>query len=423
MISEGPEVRRRLMIALALILLLGAFLRLPPALFAGPDATLRALRLLHPQPGYSVEGFDEHLYRQYVYTVSKHGLSSYPQIVEAYIKQQADIGKALLPPLRFLYIFAATLWRNAFGTDELIALRNVASIFSILTLLSGTAFAWRARGLPFAVGLAALMSFGPMLLHMSQHALADGFFTFWTVLCLWSLWETLRAPRNWYWLGGYTISLCCLVLTKENAFFAFVGILAIVALSRWLAIGVVSPELLAATFVGPVLGAVVLVCLAGGLTNAITTYRDLVYHAERLDYAILTGDGPWYRYLVDLMLVSPVVLLLATAAVFQLNRAKKLDLFCAIFIAASYLVMCNVRNGMNIRYGNMWEMPLRMLALSQLGTLTSRLAKYRTLVLIGAVGLLCAVELRNYVALASEYPLYELVTEQLMRALHILKTR
>lgn len=422
MSPDNPETRRRWLIALGAILLFAVILRLPPLLFAGPQAPLRPLRFLHPQPAYAAEGFDEHLYREYVATLSKHGLTAYPEIVEAYIKQQAEIGKALLPPLRFLYIFAGTLWANAFGTDALVALRNVASLFSILTLLAATAFAWRARGLRFAIGIAALVGFSPMLLHMSQHALADGFFTFWTVLCLWTLWEALRAPRDWRWLAGYALSLCCLVITKENAFFAFVGILAIVALNRWVAIGVVSRELLLATFVGPLMGAVILICLAGGLPNAVTTYRDLVHHAERLDYAILTGDGPWYRYLVDLMLVSPVVLMLAIGAVLQLNRAKKLELFCTIFCAASYLVMCNVRNGMNLRYGNMWELPLRVLALSELNALTLKLPKYRTLALAGAVVLLCGIELRNYIVLTSEFPLYELVTDHLMRALHILKT-
>jgi len=37
----------------------------------------------------------------------------------------------------------------------------------------------------------------------------------------------------------------------------------------------------------------------------------------------------------------------------------KPELFMSIFIAASYLLMCNVKHGMNLRYANMWDMPLR----------------------------------------------------------------
>lgn len=409
--------------ALGAVLLFGIFLRLPDHLFRDPHAPLHTLARVHPAPMFAGVGFDEGLYRKYVEQLTRVGLAGYPLMVEQYIEYQKQLNGAILPPLRFLFIFSGYIWHLLSGSDVLGSLHDVASLFGILTLLAATAFAWRARGLPFALGAAALLGCAPMLIHMSQHALVDGFFTFWTVVVLWSFWENLRAPRDWRWLLVYVFTLCCLVLTKENAFFAFIGIISLILCNRWLALGTVTRELLGATFLGPLLGAAVLICLAGGLTNTIVVYRDLVSQAGHLQYAILTGDGPWYRYIVDLALVSPLVLILALGAVFQLDRGKKLELFCALFIAASYLVMCNVRYGMNLRYANMWEMPLRFLALSGLGTLVSRVPKHRALLLAGAVGLVCALELRNYVTLASDYPLYELVTDQLMRALHILKTR
>ena len=94
----------------------------------------------------------------------------------------------------------------------------------------------------------------------------------------------------------------------------------------------------------------------------------------------------------------------------------------SIFIAGSYLAMCNVKYGMNLRYANMWDMPLRFLAFSSLAALVAPLARYRNLALATAVALICAVELRQYYILAVQYPLYELITHDLMRALHILKS-
>jgi hypothetical protein len=210
-------------------------------------------------------------------------------------------------------------------------------------------------------------------------------------------------------------------LTKENAFFVFVALLVIMALNRWLAFGSVTRELLLCTVVGPLLGFVVLVFLAGGLETLRTTYQLSVSKNYQLAYAILTGDGPWHRYLVDLLLVSPVILLLAIGAAFRLDRSQKPELFLFVFIAASYLVMCNLKYGMNLRYANMWDMPLRVLAFGQIVAFSAQLQRYRTLILCGAVGLVCAVELRQYIILFVEYPLYELVPEGLLRALHILK--
>ena len=93
----------------------------------------------------------------------------------------------------------------------------------------------------------------------------------------------------------------------------------------------------------------------------------------------------------------------------------------SIFVAASYLVMCNVKYGMNLRYTNMWDMPLRFLAFSSLTVILAPLRRYRGVALALGVALVCGVELRQYYVLFVNFGLYELVTEGLLRALNILK--
>jgi 4-amino-4-deoxy-L-arabinose transferase-like glycosyltransferase len=420
--SDLPRNRTLFLMGLGLVLAIGIFLRLPASLFGGPGAPLHALVALHPTPGFTGVGFDENLYRSYVNAIIEGGLGNYSDIVDRYIEVQKTLPGSILPPVRFLYIFSAYLWHQVFGTEALAALHDVASLFSILTLLLSTIFAWRLKGSAWALGVAALMSFAPTQLHMSQHALVDGFFTFWALFCLCLLWENLRTPDNWPRLAAYVFGLCCLVLTKENAFFVFVALMVIMVVNRWLQFGAVTRELLLCSIVGPLLGFVVLVFLAGGLEILRTTYQLSVSKNYQLAYAILTGDGPWHRYLVDLLLVSPVILLLAVGAAFRLDRSQKPELFLFVFIAASYLVMCNIKYGMNLRYANMWDMPLRVLAFGQLAAFCAPLRRYRTLILCGAVGLVCAVELRQYIILCVQFPLYELVPEGLLRALHILKS-
>jgi 4-amino-4-deoxy-L-arabinose transferase-like glycosyltransferase len=414
--------RNLLLISLCLVLAVGMFLRLPSSLFSGPGAPVRALAPLHPPAGFVQTGFDENLYRNYVNQLIVAGVTSYSDIVDRYIEVQKTLPGSILPPLRFLFIFTAYTWHQIFGTEALAALHAVASFFSVLTLLLSTLFAWRLKGPAWALGVAALMSFAPTQLHMSQHALVDGFFTFWALLSLWLLWENLRAPRHVLFLVAYTLALGLMVLTKENAFFVFVALMAIVLLNRWLQFGVVTRELLLCSIAGPLLGFVVLVFLAGGLETLRTSYQLSVGKNYQLTYAIMTGDGPWHRYLVDLLLVSPIILLLAIGAAFRLDRSQKPELFLFSFIAASYLVMCNIKYGMNLRYANMWDMPLRALAFGQLAAFCAPLQRHRTLILSGAVAVVCAVEMRQYIILCVQYPLYELVTEGLLRALQILKS-
>jgi 4-amino-4-deoxy-L-arabinose transferase-like glycosyltransferase len=414
--------RRIEIVCLALVLVVGVFLRLPPSVFSGANNPAHSIEFLHPKSKIETLGFDEGMYRGYLITLIDGGITSYPTIVEHYIELQARLPRSILPPVRFLYIFVAYVWHLIFGTEALDSLNHVASCFSILTLCLAGLFAWRLKNKESALAVLALMSVAPTQVHMSQHALVDGFFTFWALLCLWALWENLRTPRDWRWLTVYVLGLSLLVTTKENSFFVWVAIVALILTNRWLQFGSVTRELLIATIVGPLLGVVILIFLAGGIDHLITTYRLSVSKNFDLPYAILTGDGPWYRYLVDLLLVSPLVLILAFGTVFRLDRTMKAELFLTIFIAASYLVMCNIKYGMNLRYANMWDMPLRFLAFSQVSVLAACAKRYRNLIVVLVIAFIAISELRQYYILAVQYPLYELITHELLRALHILKS-
>jgi hypothetical protein len=409
------------LVTLAIVLAIGLFLRLPPELFQPDTGALHFLQSIHPRPDDQKGGYDERLYEAYAKAIGANGLTSYPDIVQAYIEKQKTLPGSFLPPLRFLYIFLAYVYHALFGTPERTALHYLSSIFSMLTLLLSAVFASRLGRASYILGVTALMAVAPTQLHMSQHGLIDGFFTFWAMLALWSLWENLRSPRDWRWLALYVFALCACVITKENAFFAWIALVGIVVANRWLAVGIVTRETIIATVLGPVLGVAILVMLAGGVGTLIETYALSVSKNYTLEYAIQTGDGPWHRYLVDLLLVSPIVLLLAIGALFTIQRKRKVEWFFLLFIIVSYLIMCNIKYGMNLRYANMWDLPLRVLAFSQLLFLARYFPKAQNWLLIGATSLLCLIEFHQYIVLAVHFPLYELATQYLMYALKILK--
>ncbi len=413
-----PDSHRGLFVATLIFLLLaGIYLRLPTGLFAGERAPLRSISGLRAEPAFTGVGFDEALYSRYVNNLIDYGIGSYPDLVEHYVEVQSRLPGAILPPTRFVYIFAGYLWHEIFGTDALQSLHDVSSIFSVLLLGLSALFAWRLGGVTIALGVIALMAVAPTQIHMSQHALIDGVFAFWATLSLWLLWENLRRPDNLFRLGAYTASLTLLVLTKENAIFAYFGVLVLLASNRWLRFGLVTRPLLGLTLIGPLAGVVVLVFLCGGVNTFYATYRLFVDKASVLDYALATMDGPWHRYLVDLLLVSPLVLLLAWGAVFRLRLEDKSALYLALFVAATYVVMCNIPYGLNLRLANMWDMPLRYLALVGLREVTRPASARKNLLVVLAVLVLCIVDLRQYF----QNHLYELVTGGLLRALRILK--
>jgi hypothetical protein len=83
--------------------------------------------------------------------------------------------------------------------------------------------------------------------------------------------------------------------------------------------------------------------------------------------------------------------------------------------------MCNIKYGMNLRYANMWDLPLRVLAVGQLATFAGLANRRSNIVMAVSVITVCAIEFQQYIILAVNFPLYELITPHLLRAFGILK--
>jgi 4-amino-4-deoxy-L-arabinose transferase-like glycosyltransferase len=376
-----------------------------------------------PTASFKGRGFDEVVYAEYVSLLDSRSLLDYPAICQQYVELQNRRDEALLPPTRFLYVYAGHLCRVISHESAYLALKHVSALFTTLTLFLTAIFCCRLAGRAASLGVTALMSVAMNQIHQSQHVMIDGFFTFWTLLALWSLWESLRQPNRLSWLVVYAGALAALVMTKENAFFIFVAICSLLLANRWLKFGTVTRPLVLATFAGALFGFALVVLLAGDLSTFLEMYRLLMAKSIVLPYAIMTGDGPWYRYLVDLILVSPLVVLLATGAAFRLSAEdNKPLLFLFLFFGFTFAGMASVKLGCNLRYTTIWDMPLRLLAFSQLGLLTAHFGRHHAaLLLVLATVALCAFELRQYFVFCVDWPAYALVPSDLLHATRIIK--
>jgi 4-amino-4-deoxy-L-arabinose transferase-like glycosyltransferase len=392
-------------VLIALIAAAGIFLRVHrSATFAGP-------------------GPDELYYKSFVEKVDNQGLLSYPKIVQEYIAYQSrPEAPLILPPLRITFIVSAYLWKQVTGADALSSTHAIACLASILTLFIAGVFAWRLGGSPFGLGVSALMAFAPMQIYLAQRALIDGFFALWALLALWGLWEHMQEPRSRAWLSVYGLSLAAMVLTKENAVFVYVAIWGILIGCSLLKFGRVSLPLYVMTIAAPVIAVLILLLAAGGVTELIAVYRVNVQKSILSAYALKTGDGPWHRYLVDLLLMEPALLLLAIGGLFRVTTKEKAALYLSLFIGLSYLVMCQVTYGMNLRYASIWDMPLRWLAFWNIMMLTSSLpARARTILVSGIVTALCLMGWQEYHLFFVQAGIYDPIPTYLGRALSIFK--
>jgi len=403
--------------ALIAIFAFGAIIRITPIASLNPTT-----KIVPHAPTGAFIGHDEDFYRRYLTMIDAKGLSGYPATVRTYVAAQRDLNWAIIPPTRVTFIASAYLWQFVSRSSPLSSLHAVSCLFTVLGLAVAGVFAWRLGGLPKALGITALMSCAPLQIQMAQRAYIDGVFACCALLTLWMLWENLRAPNHYGWLAGYIVSMALMVMTKENAAFVFVSIIGIIVLNAWISIGKITAALLVASLLGLLLGLFVLTLAAGGINTLAEVYRINVEKSYLTSYAVQTGDGPWFRYALDLLIMSPVVTLLAIAGFLNFEQYDKPTAYFAFILVLTYVVMANVRYGMNLRYASIWDMPLRWIALGQLtaiaGTIPQRFGRF---FIVFGVALLCLVDLRQYLLFFAENGIYDPIPESMLRALNILK--
>lgn len=390
-----------------------------------------ALRIV-PWTSFTGMAFDESWYRKYVHALDQGGLAAYPEICAAYLADGADEQTmAKVPPLRALFITAGYAWkRAAFGDappadlevaggvardPALVSLHRVATLFGCLGLLAAWIFSHRLFGEIEGLAILALVACSPLLIHTSQHALIDGVCGTCALFALWTLWESMRERAHPAWLVAFALSFALLVLSKENAAFPAVGFAALMLLGARVGFGRADLRHWLAALIGGVFATALLATAAGGWTTMAHVYLLLVRKAQALPFAQWTGDGPWSRYLIDLMILTPATLCFALGGSFRALREDRRALGLLVFLGVSYVIMCNVRYGMNLRYTTIWDFPLRSLAALQAIALVARFRHSRALLSVLIAGL-CAIDLAQYRHFFVKYRLYELPTEDLLRA-------
>jgi hypothetical protein len=409
---------------LVLILSAGILLRLWPSSGfrqAGERTSIQSAQIAGEKKGFWV-GKDERTYSAYVAAASKDGVWSFADVVHAYVQAQAKRPDAIVPATRLGFLVPATIVAEITGWEPLVALRCISAMASILLLVSSAIIGYRLGGRERMLIVTALMAVAPLQIHLAQLSLVDGYFALWAVLCAWFLWENLQAPRQKRWLVAYAISLFVLVLTKENAAFVFLALGTVIVLFAALKLGRVSLPLVLATVIAPALAVLVLASLVGGIGEWISFYREYMQKSAALPYVILFQDGAWYRYLVDLTLLSPCVVAFAFSSVFQLRQESKVDVFWAIFLGASYIVMSMVPYGMSLRFAAYWDLPLRWLAVSQVIRFADRFRKEKSVLILVTVSMaLVAIDLFQYWRYFVDGQIYDPVSFQLLRASHLIK--
>ena len=302
---------------------------------------------------------DELVYIHYATRISAAGVSQFRALAVEYASNSS---LWVFPnPLRVLYILVTALACRVAGACSGPTIAAVSFLSGIGLVLLTLIMAQRMFGGRVALLSGLLVAFSPLQLALSRRAWQDGLFSLFVLLALWAFWERSRSQWNGWdiLLGG---SLVAALLIKESAVILLMILLAFLAGRQWLGNRALprARSVVAALLLPLPLAACLLFLLIPDLSLLIRVYRGWLGATQTGPYAIAYSQGPWFRYLIDFVLLSPVTILLAIGSYFRPGSEQE-DRFLGrstlfLFVAFSLVALKNVR------YVSFLDLPIRILA-------------------------------------------------------------
>lgn len=252
---------------------------------------------------------DEGTYQRYVAHVAEHGLGAFPELFRGYA---ADSERWIFPsPLRVGFVAGAAGWAQLFGASYL-ALSWFSLASHLAFVLLNFVCVRRHRGDRAALGVSALLGFSALHLVIARTALMDSHAVLWQAATFWLFVELLHAPARRLWSVLF-VPVCAWTIVVKEASVLVVGPLALLyAVECLRSRGALSWQRGVALFgLAFTLAFGVLALAAGGIAELRECVQIVRVSLATNEWAKANLAGPWYRYVVDALLVSPYVTLVA----------------------------------------------------------------------------------------------------------------
>jgi hypothetical protein len=360
---------------------------------------------------------DDGYYLRYMQSVHANGLSAIPGLFDHWNATRKDW--IFPPPSRVGFIVASAAWASVFGAS-LHALQLLSFTSHLLLCLVNYFFARRHFGEPRALFIGLLMGFSTLLMGLSRLALTDSFNALCMVTTTWLFLDLTRDPSSFARGIPFMASLAFMVLVKELSVLLVVPFAAFLLYEHFARRVPHDLVRFALWFVIPGIVTVALFVLAAGsLPKYIETTGIVLRSPATNGYAIKFGSGPWYRPILDFMLLSPVPTFLAigwwalTAARFRAGEYDRTSFFLALLTA--FLIFEFSFFTKNIRYAVVLELPIRVFSVLMIGELVGRLRPARAIAITGLlVACLCWLDWSSFQLVWVRYHGYDPVTNFLV---------
>jgi len=342
---------------------------------------------------------DDGYYLRYMQRVREGGLSAFPGLFDEWNATPKDW--IYPPPSRVGFIVASALWAGVFGaTIHALQLLSLAS--HLLLCVVNYFFARRHFGEVKALFVAILIGFSTLLMGLSRLPLTDSFIALCMMTTVWLFLDLVQRPVTLARSVPFMASLALMVLVKELSVLLVVPFVVFILYEKLVRKTPHDLARLALVFAIPGIAAIaVLLLAAGGGPTLVRTMTIVMNSPATNRYSIAAGSGPWFRMILDFLLLSPVPTLLAVggfAVAAARHRAGDYDrtTFLLGLIAVSLIFLFSFFTK-NVRYGVVLELPIRVFSVLMIGALVGDWKSGRATIVAGlAVALVAFLEWQSF---------------------------
>ncbi|GAB3509372.1 hypothetical protein [Emticicia fontis] len=298
-------------------------------------------------------GADEGTYFRQALQVKVEGFSGFKILCDEFV-QNANQEQLFPNPLRVGHILLATI---AVSFNVSIQSLSFLSLFFFI-LLNTTLFIFLKKWFDekTATIMSCIVTVSPLLCSLSGRALSDVDSCFFHILVLFTFIQYIQSPSNKRFI--YFISALVLnILVKETGGFLipFYTLTLLYyrysqkksAILNWHIIGsVVLPVLISGLIV---------MLLVGDFSSIIAIVKVLIRNNVSsntlIDYVKNYNSGPWYLYIINFLLLSPLTILLFLVSItYYLIQSKKHPVISIILLYIAYSLVIYNFLPKNVRY-------------------------------------------------------------------------
>jgi 4-amino-4-deoxy-L-arabinose transferase-like glycosyltransferase len=252
---------------------------------------------------------DEGYYFTFARLASDRGISEFPKLAETYIN---DINARIFPaPLRVGHILVTAFWFKIFG-PTFTSLAWFSFLCFALFLAVSFYFAKRHFGEDVAYIFTLLLSSSPLMMGMGRRALSDMHGNFIMGITVWLFLDFLE-DKNKLKYSILIVFLFWSVLVREYSLILVLFFTVFFFIYRYGYKKKLSYAYLFGLIALPsIMSVATYPIFFGGIPNTVNLLKSVLntYAQPPDQYGYLFCTGPWFRYIVDFLLLTPITTLL-----------------------------------------------------------------------------------------------------------------